>query len=109
MKTLKPCNTNVIIKFYDENPYKYIETTENGLILGIESKTHRSQETGEIEEHQPGVLWAKVIAIGPSCRNVKEGEDVLVNTYTAVPIPYKNEGYKGITEQNIICRMTEND
>ena len=31
-----PCNTSVVVDFYEENPYRAIETTESGLILGIE-------------------------------------------------------------------------
>jgi len=104
-----PCNTNVILKFYDENPYRYIETTESGLILGIESKTHKSSDTGETEENQPGIVCAKVIAVGPACKNVKAGEDVYVSTFTSVPIPFRNKNYRAVTEQNIICRMVKND
>ena len=104
-----PCNTNVILKFYDENPYRYIETTENGLILGIESKTHKSTDSGEIETNEPGVVCAKVIAVGPDCRNVKVGEDVYVSTFTSAPIPFRNKNYRAVTEQNIICRMVKND
>jgi co-chaperonin GroES (HSP10) len=104
-----PCNTNVILQFYKENPYKQIETSESGLLLGFEAKTHKSNETGEIESNQPGIVCAKVIAIGPDCRNVKVGEDVYVSTFTAAPIPFMNKNYKAVTEQNIICRMTKND
>ena len=48
-----PCNTNVVLEFYEQNPYRAIETTENGLILGIEStKRYKSNETGEIEDSE---------------------------------------------------------
>ena len=104
-----PCNTNVILKFYDENPYRYIETTENGLILGIEAKVHKSNESGEMEANQPDIVCAKVIAVGPDCKNVKVGEDVYVSTFTATPIPFRNKNYKAVTEQQIICRMVKND
>lgn len=103
-----PCNTNVIVKFYEENPYRYIETTESGLILGIEATNHKSNDSGEIEENQPGIVCAKVIAVGPGCRNVQVGEDVYISTFTSVPIPFRNKGYRAITEQNIICRLVKN-
>lgn len=104
-----PCNTNVILKFYEENPYRKIETSESGLLLGVEAKIHKSNETGEIESNQPCIVCAKVIAVGPDCRNVKVGEDVYVSTFTAAPIPFRNKNYKAVTEQNIICRMIKND
>lgn len=104
-----PCNTNVIVKFYEENPYRYIETTENGLILGIETTNHKSNDSGEIEENQPGIVCAKVIATGPECKNVQVGEDVYISTFTSVPVPFRNKGYRAITEQNIICRLVKNE
>ena len=104
-----PCNTNVIVKFYEENPYRYIETTENGLILGIETTNHKSNDSGEIEENQPGIVCAKVIATGPECKNVKVGEDVFISTFTSVPVPFRNKGYRAITEQNIIFRLVKNE
>lgn len=104
-----PCNTNVIVKFYEENPYRYVETTENGLILGIEAINHKSNDSGEIEENQPGIVCAKVIAIGPDCKNVQIGEDVYISTFTSVPVPFRNKGYRAITEQNIICRLVKNE
>ena len=104
-----PCNTNVIVKFYEENPYRYIETSENGFIFGIESKTHKSSDSGETEENEPGIVCAKVIAVGPGCKNVQVGEDIFISTFTSVPVPFRNKGYRAITEQNIICRMVKND
>lgn len=103
-----PCNSNVIIQIYNDNPYRKIETTEAGLLLGTESKTHKSKETGEQETNMPIIVCAKVIAIGPDCKNVKVGEDVFVSTFTIVPVPYMNTGYRAVTEQNIICRMIKN-
>ena len=72
-----PCNTTVVVDFYEENPYRAIETTDSGLILGIEGgKRHKSNETGEIEDSEEYIACAKVVATGPACRNVKVGEDV---------------------------------
>ena len=38
-----PCNRNVIVEFYRENPYRTIETTSEGLILGVESTKNTNQ------------------------------------------------------------------
>ena len=48
-----PCNTGVLIKFYEDNPYRKIEKTQSGLIIGIEStKKYKSTDTGEIENNE---------------------------------------------------------
>ena len=105
-----PCNTNVVLEFYDENPYRALETTSNGIIIGIEStKRHKSNETGEMEDSEEYIACAKVIAVGPDCRNVNVGEDVFAVKHIANPLPYKKKGYRVINEQNIICRILNDD
>jgi len=105
-----PCNTNVVLEFYEENPYRLVEVSDNGLILGIES-THRykSSETGEMEDSEEYIACAKVIAVGPACRNVQVGEDVFAVKHIANPLPFRKKGYRVINEENIICRLKEND
>lgn len=103
---IEPCNTNVVLDFYEENPYRAIETTENGLIMGIEStKRYKSNETGEMEDSEEYIACAKVIAVGPDCKNVHVGEDVYAVKHISTPLPYKKLGYRVINEQNIICRI----
>lgn len=103
-----PCNTGVLIKFYDKNPYRAIEKTQSGLIVGMEStKMYKSNETGEMEFNDEVVSCAKVIAVGPKCQNVEEGDDVYVVRHIATPLPYKKAGLFVISEQNIICRIVK--
>ena len=105
-----PCNTGVLIKFYDENPYRAIERTESGLIFGIQSsQKYQSNDSGEVEENEEYVACAKVIAVGPKCQNVKVGEDVYVIKHIAQPVPFRKKGYYNISEQNIMCRLTKNE
>ena len=105
-----PCNTNVVLEFYEDNPYRYVVTSENGLILGIEStKKYKSNETGEMEDSEEYIACAKVIAVGPACRNVKVGEDVFAVKHISNPLPFRKKGYRVISEENIICRLVEND
>ncbi|MBO7211677.1 MAG: hypothetical protein J6V44_11835 [Methanobrevibacter sp.] len=106
---IMPVNTGVLLHFYDENPYRTIETTETGLIVGIEStKKYRSNETGEIESNEEMVSCAKVIAVGPECKNVKVGEDVYCMRFRAIPVPFRKKGYYIMSEQNITCRIIKN-
>lgn len=89
-----PCNTGVLIQFYDDNPYRAIERTESGLIFGIQSSQKvLSTDSGEIEDNDEYVACAKVIAVGPKCQNVNPGEDVYVIKHIATPVPYKKQGY----------------
>ena len=99
-----PCNTGVLIKFYDKNPYRAVEKTQSGLIVGMEStKMYKSNETGEMEFNDEVVSCAKVIAVGSKCQNVEVGDDVYVIRHIATPIPYKKMGLFVISEQNVIC------
>ena len=88
-----PCNTGVLIKFYEDNPYRKIEKTQSGLIIGIEStKKYKSTDTGEIENNEEYIACAKVLAVGPKCENVKVGEDIFLIKHIANPIPFRKEG-----------------
>ena len=101
-----PCNTGVLIKFYDKNPYRAVEKTQSGIFVGMEStKMYKSNETGEMEFNDEVVSCAKVIAVGPKCQNVTGGEDVYVVRHIATPIPYRKMQYYVINEQNIICYL----
>ena len=105
-----PCNLSVLVKFYDENPYRMVEKTSTGLYVGIEStKNFKSNETGEMERNEEVIACAKVIAVGPKCENVKVGEDVFVVKYICNPGPFRKMGYYMISESNIMCRIVKKD
>jgi hypothetical protein len=107
--SIVPCNTNVVLDFYEDNPYRTVEVSDSGLILGIEStKRYKSNDTGETEDTEEYIACAKVIAVGPDCKNVKVGEDVFAVKHLANPLPYKKLGYRVLNEANIICRIVEN-
>lgn len=101
-----PCNTGVLIKFYDKNPYRAVEKTQSGLIVGMEStKMYKSNETGEMEFNDEVVSCAKVIAVGSKCQNVEVGDDVYVIRHIANPLPFRKMQYYVINEQNIMVRI----
>ena len=101
-----PCNTGVLIKFYDSNPYRSKIETEDGFIFGIQSsQKYVSDQTGEVESNEEYTACAKVIAVGPKCQNVQVGEDVFVIKGIAQPVPIRKLGYYNISEQNILCRI----
>ena len=103
-----PVNNNVLIQPYVQNPYRYIETTASGLIVGIESsKTYKSNETGEIEQNAQVIHCGKVIAVGNACKNVEIGDDVFYTTYSMTPIPFRKKGYVVVSEGLLICRIVK--
>lgn len=103
-----PVNNNVLIQPYIRNPYRYIETTASGLIVGIESsKTYKSNETGEVEQNTEVVKCGKVLAVGPACKNVEVGDDVFYTTYSEAKIPFRKKGYVIVGEGLLICRIVK--
>lgn len=88
-----PINNNVLIEPYIRNPYRNIETTASGLIVGIESsKTYKSNETGEIQQNTEVIKCGKVLAVGPLCKNVEVGDDVFYTTYSEGKVPFRKRG-----------------
>ncbi len=105
-----PTNANVLIQPYIRNPYRYIETTASGLIVGIESsKTYKSNETGEIEQNNEVIKCGKVLAVGPACKNVNVGDDVYYTTYSEAKLPFRKKGYVIVGEGLLICRIIKKD
>lgn len=103
-----PVNNNVLIKPYIKNPYRYIETTASGLIVGVESsQTYKSNETGEIEQNDQVIRAGKVLAVGPDCKNVSVGDDVFYTTYSMTLIPFRKKGYVIVGEGLLICRIVK--
>lgn len=101
-----PCNMNVIIKPYEVNPYRKVDKTASGLIVGIESdKTYKSNETGEITENEQIIRVGQVVYAGPKCENVQIGDDVFYTTYSMTPIPFRKEGLVVVSESLLIARV----
>ena len=103
-----PCNASVLILPYEKNPYREVTTTESGIIVGIESsKTYKSNETGEIEQNNDVIRVGKVIAHGPACQNVEDGDDVFFTTYSMTPVPFRKKGYVIVGEGLLMCRIVK--
>ena len=103
---LIPCNANVLIQPYEINPYRNIETTASGIVVGVESsQTYKSNETGEIEQNQTIIKVGKVLMAGPACKNVNVGDDVFYTTFSETKIPFRKKGYVVVGENLIICRI----
>lgn len=103
---LAPCGAVVVIKPYEVNPYRKVDKTASGLIVGIESdKTYKSNETGEIEMSQEVIRTGKVIAIGPKVESTEVGDDVFFTTYSMTTLPFRKMGYVCVSEPLLVCRV----
>lgn len=103
---LIPCGRRVIFECYSKNPYRIVETSEEGVIFGIEStKMYKSNETGEMTENEDAIVCAKVISVGPDCKYVENGDDIFVYKFNAAPVPFRKKGYYIVDEANILCKM----
>lgn len=101
-----PTNANILVQPYVRNPYRYIERTESGLIVGIESsKTYKSNETGEVEQNNDVIKCGKVLQIGPDCKNVHIGDDVFFTAFDELKLPFRKKGWVMVSEMRIICRI----
>lgn len=101
-----PTNANVLIQPYETNPYRNIETTASGIVVGVESsKTYKSNETGEIEQNNQIIKVGKVLKAGPACKNVEIGDDVFYTTFSETKIPFRKKGFVVVGENLIICRI----
>lgn len=106
--TLIPGFDGVLVTLYEDNPYRHVEKTESGLILGIESsKKYVSHETGEVEENDEYIVCAHVVEVGPEVKHVKVGEDIYFPKHIALVLPFRKKGYFIINERNITCRVAE--
>lgn len=111
-KQLTPCGFTVIFTKYDRNPYRQYRTSAAGLILDTGFEAHemfRSPDSGEMEMSELGIVCAKVVAVGPDCKYVKPGEDIYLRDIGCAPVPFGGNAYWAISEQNIICRVSNKD
>lgn len=111
-KHLKPCGYTVIFTKYQKNPYRKYRKSASGLVLDVGMDAHemfKNPDSGEMEMSQLGIVCAKVVAVGPDCKYVKEGEDIYLRDVGCAPVPFDGNEYWAISEQNIICRVANNE
>lgn len=101
---------NVIFTKYERNPYRYKVKSNSLITTGIEDyRYHRSDDTGELERDTLGIICCNVVAVGPECKYVKEGDDIYIRAVGLAPVPFDGQGYWAINEQNVICRIVDKD
>ena len=102
-KQIMPLYSMVMVELYEENPYEQHET-ETGLKLNSEFD---NPDTGNRDNTERGIYCGQVIEVGPVCKYVKPGDDVLLPLNCVRPVTFNNKVYFIIAEQNIITVMAD--
>ena len=101
-KEISPLYSMVMVELYEENPYEEHET-ETGLKLT--SGEFDNPDTGNRDQKERGVYCGKVIEVGPACKYVKPGDDVLLPLNCVRPVTFNKNIYFIVAEQNLITVM----
>lgn len=98
---LMPGAGKIIVKPYGYNPYAKVEVTDEGLILGGDlPPVYKSNQTGQYEKEDAGIIVAQVIEAAPDCVYVRSGDDVYVPS-AMLPLPFFNQGFFVTYEYNV--------
>lgn len=101
-----PNGNRIIIMPYPSNPYVKI-MTESGIFIEPNGN-YFNPDTGTIDKSDELVPCAKVIEVGPDVKSVCIGDDVYYDHRTAYPLPFMNQGYKVVSEPQIIAIINNN-
>lgn len=101
-----PLYTNVMILPYPQNPYVNA-ISKGGVLLADSGGSFDNPDTGQKDTLKQAFTCGKVIEIGPDCKYVKRGDDVFYGANGARPVPFMNQGFYLISEQNIMVTINE--
>lgn len=103
MKDLQivPINNYVLVQPYAKNPFQKLRVTETGLVIPEYTGIFKNPDSGEMDEEQNLSIQALVIETSPLCKFVKEGDIVYYRKACGVPIPFFNQGFEVVAEQQI--------
>lgn len=99
---IMPLYSMVMVELYEENPYEKNET-ETGLKLT--SGEFDNPDTGNRDKKVQEVFCGNVLEVGPACKYVKQGDDVLLPINCVRPITFKDKVYFIIAEEHLITVM----
>lgn len=105
-KYIYPTFNHVFVVPFEKNPYMQ-EESEDGFIFNDEYTDN--ERSGEREKLSYGVVCGEVIAVGPECTNVKEGDHVMYNAQAPVPVPYLRKGIYCLSERYIDVVLTDEE
>lgn len=103
MKDLQivPINSYVLVQPYAKNPFQKMRVTESGLIIPEYTGVFKNPDSGMEDQEENLSVQALVIEVSPLCKFVKEGDIVYYRRACGVPIPFFNQGFEVVAEQQI--------
>lgn len=103
MKDLQivPINSYVLVQPYSKNPFQKMKVTDSGLIIPEYTGVFKNPDSGEEDQEQNLSVQALVIEVSPLCKFVKEGDIIYYRRACGVPIPFFNQGFEVVAEQQI--------
>lgn len=105
---IMPNTTYVLVKPYEVNPYQKIEVSEGGITMNSLDKGHYiSQDTGEEEQAEMWSRVGQVIEVGPQCKYIKPGDDIMYRKPSAIPILFFNLGMEVVAENSVQVIINE--
>lgn len=109
MQTLEimPIGVYVLVKPYAKNPYQKIEVTDSGIIIPEYIGAFKNPDSGEDDKEDNLSVQATVIAVSPTCKYVKEGDDIYYRRASGVPVPFFRQGLEVVAESQIQVVINE--
>lgn len=108
---LLPLNSYVLVKPFDENPFRKMTISKEGIITRVDKPEVYNNDTGEIEEANLVEQVGVVVEVSPLCRNkIKRNDYVIYRSGQGLPVPLFGTDYEVLAEQSILLVITdEND
>ncbi len=101
-----PNGNRIILMPYPSNPYVKV-LTEGGIYIQPTGQFF-NKDTGTMDTMEENIICAKVIEVGPDCKDVRIGDDVYYHKNLATPLPFMGLGYQTTAEQQITAIINNN-
>lgn len=103
-----PINSYVLVKPYETNPYNKIKVSDEGLALNTTKPKIFNSDKGEVEDAEMWERVGTVIEVSPSCKYVKEGDDIFYRKMQSIPVNFLDLGLEVVSENQILVIINEN-
>lgn len=102
-----PINNYVLVKPYSVNPYTKIKVSDGGLAMTNTEHKIFNSDRGEEETPEMWERVGNVIEVSPSCKFVKEGDDIFYRHMQSVPVSFLGLGLEVVAENQILVVVNE--